>query len=85
MSSDSSIPNSASRASSVFSIQEWTLPCDTELVLSFVFSDQSFPLDHTQLIQTESDGTCVGAVKANLDSINDSFVLGSTFLSAFYM
>ncbi|KAH8120729.1 acid protease [Phellopilus nigrolimitatus] len=81
----SAVPSSVKLDSLVGGAQAWNIPCGTELSVSFTFSGQAFPIDQNQLIVKQSDGTCVGAIQAWPDSSVNSFLLGSNFISAFYL
>lgn len=65
--------------------QVWSIPCDTQLTVTFTFAGQSFSIGENQLIVKQSDGSCVGTVQAWSDGSVNSILLGSSFISAFYL
>ncbi|THH05766.1 hypothetical protein EW145_g4556 [Phellinidium pouzarii] len=60
----SAIPSAAQISSLIDGAQAWSIPCNAKLSVAFTFSGQSFPVDETQLIGKQSNGTCIGIVKA---------------------
>ncbi|KAI5119798.1 hypothetical protein M0805_006595 [Coniferiporia weirii] len=79
------IPSAIKTSSPVAGAQAWTIPCDTKLSMALTFSGQLFSVDESQLIEPQSDGTCLGTIKAWPDSSVNNFLLGSSFISAFYL
>ncbi|EJD04479.1 acid protease [Fomitiporia mediterranea MF3/22] len=79
------VPSAVQTSSLVDGAQAWSLPCNTKLSVAFTFSGQSFPLDESQLIEQQSDGSCIGTIKAWPDSSVTNFMLGSNFISSLYL
>ncbi|THH09422.1 hypothetical protein EW145_g2033 [Phellinidium pouzarii] len=79
------IPSAIKLSSLIDGAQAWSIPCDTMLSVAFTFSGQAFLVDESQLVVTQSDGTCMGTIKAWPDPTVSNFLLGSNFISAFYL
>jgi hypothetical protein len=62
--------------------QVWSVPCDADPTLSFSFGGENFAFNN--LVIKNGDGSCLGAVQAWPDDTNE-FLLGSRFISAFYL
>ena len=82
---DATIPSATKLSSLVSGAQTWSIPCDTQISLAFTISGQGFPIDESLLVQQQSDGSCIGAVQAWPDSTVNNFLLGSNFISAYYL
>ncbi|WFD00657.1 hypothetical protein MYAM1_003408 [Malassezia yamatoensis] len=66
----------------------YTLPCTSNVQLSFTFSGQTYTMDSRDLLFSASDssnlqGTCVSAVSSG-DSGNGGWLLGASFLKNVY-
>ena len=82
---DGSVAN-ATKSDSLFDgAQVWSLPCDTKISAAFSFDGQSFAVDEGQLVVRQADESCIGVVQAWPDEQNDNILLGSNFISAFYL
>ena len=79
---DASVPGAVLQSNLVDDLQVWTIPCDTDVFLSFQF-DQSFPQGN--FVMNGTDGTCTGVVQAWSDASIEYFLLGSNFISANYL
>ncbi|KAL5535064.1 hypothetical protein ACEPAF_3157 [Sanghuangporus sanghuang] len=79
------VPSAVQINSLVSGAQAWSIPCDSDLSVAFTFAEQAFPLGQAQLVEQQDDGTCIGTIKAWPDSSVSAFLLGSNFISEFYL
>ncbi|KLO06318.1 acid protease [Schizopora paradoxa] len=64
--------------------QVWSIPCDTQMQVGFQFG-QNFLLDQEVLVIDSGNGTCTGAIQGWPDETTDSYLLGGSFISGFYV
>ncbi|KAL5534716.1 hypothetical protein ACEPAG_1180 [Sanghuangporus baumii] len=79
------VPSAVQINSLVSGALAWSIPCDSDLSVAFTFAEQAFPLGQAQLVEQQDDGTCIGTIKAWSDSSVTAFLLGSNFISEFYL
>jgi len=63
----------------------YTIPCDSQFVLSTIIGAQVWQVDQTLLVDKQSDGTCVSNIQGWTDTSNDQYLFGSAFLSSLYL
>ena len=82
---DTAVSGATQLTSLVGGAQAWSVPCSASLSVSFVVQGESFPLDSTALIQQQNDGSCIGTIKGWPDPNVKNFLLGSSFISQYYV
>lgn len=65
--------------------QAYTVPCNVQFSFSLMVGVQNFVLNTDQLVNKQSDGTCVSGIEGFVDASETRYLVGSRFISTIYL
>ena len=80
---DSLIAGANMQSDLVGGARVWSVPCDATPTVTFSFANENFAFNN--LVLKNGDGSCTGVIQAWADNTSEIFLLGSRFISDFYL